>query len=155
MDISQQVNKPKIFHRATFRQRIAAGVFFVVTAGVWLLFLLASKDKINLGILLGPCGFKQQYNLPCPTCGITHSALAFAQGKILEAFYIQPAGGLFCSVMAICGFLAFLTAVFGVYFTYLDRFSREVKIGYIILALLIIIAAGWAVMLARAIAAKN
>ncbi|MCX5635557.1 MAG: DUF2752 domain-containing protein, partial [Planctomycetota bacterium] len=106
-------------------------------------------------ILVGPCGFKQQYNLPCPTCGMTHSAIAFAEGKIMESFYIQPAGALFCSVLAICAFLALLTGVFGVYFTYMDRVFREVRIGHVITALLIVTAAGWAVTIARAIAAKN
>jgi len=155
MDISQQVNKAKFFRRATGRQRAAAIVFFVVTAGVWLLFHLAGNGKVDLWILVGPCGFKQQYNLPCPTCGMTHSAIAFCEGKIFDSFYIQPAGALFCSVLAICAFLALLTGVFGVYFTHIDRFFREVRIGHIIAALLIITAAGWAVTIARAIAAKN
>jgi hypothetical protein len=155
MDISQQVNKAKFSRKASWRQRAAAGVFFVAIAGVWLLLYLAGNGKIDLGILMGPCGFKQQYNLPCPTCGMTHSAIAFAEGKIFESFYIQPSGALFCSVLTICAFLALLTGVFGVYFTYIDRFFREVGIGYIIAALLIITAAGWAVTLARAIAAKN
>jgi len=42
-----------------------------------------------------------------------------------------------------------------VYFRFLERFFREVKVRYIILALIVIIAAGWAVTLARALAADN
>jgi len=102
-----------------------------------------------------PCGFKQRYNLPCPGCGITTSVVAFAQGKIFEAFYIQPAAALLCCVLVVVAFLAFLIAVFGVYFGFLKRFVTEVKVRYIILALIIIMVAGWAVTLARALAAEN
>ena len=83
------------------------------------------------------------------------SASAFAQGKILEAFYIQPAAALLCCVLAVSAFLALLMAVFGVYFGFIKRFFTEVKIRYIILALIVIIAAGWAVTLARALAAHH
>jgi hypothetical protein len=50
--------------------------------------------------------------------------------------------------------LALLIAVFGVYSGFVSRFFAEVKIKHVILALIIIIAAGWAVTLARALAAK-
>ncbi len=86
---------------------------------------------------------------------MTTSVVAFAQGKIFESFYIQPAAALLCCVLAVSALLAFFVAVFGVYFSFLNRFFTEVKIKYIILALIVIIAAGWAVTLARALAAKN
>ena len=82
---------------------------------------------------------------------MTTSALAFAKGEIFESFYIQPTGALLCCILAVSAFLAFLIAVFGVYFGFLKRFFAEVKIKHIILALIIIIAAGWAVTLARAL----
>ena len=85
---------------------------------------------------------------------MTTSVLAFAQGKIFESFYIQPAAALLCCVLAVSAFLAFLIAVFGVYFGFLKRFFAEVKVKHIILAMIIVIAAGWAVTLARALAAK-
>jgi hypothetical protein len=80
---------------------------------------------------------------------MTTSAIAFAQGKILKAFYIHPAAALFCCVLIITAFLAFLIAVFGVYFRFLNRFFAEVKIRHIILAVIIIILAAWAVTLAQ------
>ncbi len=86
---------------------------------------------------------------------MTTATLAFAQGKIFEAFFIQPACALLCSVLAVIAFLAFVIAVFGVYFRFLEHFFAEVKVRYIILALIVIIAAGWAVTLARALAAGN
>ena len=118
-------------------------------------FALAGRYKIDMGRLLGYCGFRQQTGLPCPTCGMTTATLAFAQGRIFEAFYIQPACGLLCCVVVIAGILAFVIAVFGIYFRFIERFFTEVKLRYMILALVIIIAAGWAVTLARAIAANS
>ena len=149
------LNKPKIIHRATSRQRILAGLFFLLIAALFGLFHLAAAGRIDPGRWLGPCGFKQRYGLPCPTCSITTSAVAFAGGKIFESFYIQPAGTILCCALAVSAFLALPIAVFGVYFSFLERFFAEVKIKHIILALIIIIAAGWAVTLARALAANG
>jgi len=153
MQASQQLNKPKIYRRASFRQRLTAGVVFFVVGASFGLFWVSGHYKITLWPF--PCGFKQKYGLPCPGCGITTSAVTFAQGRILEAFYIQPAGALLCCLLAISAFLAFLVAVFGVYFGFLERFFFKVKLTYVILALIVVIAAGWAVTLARALAANR
>jgi len=155
MQIIQQVNKLKIFSRASSRQRITAVIVCLAVVGFFGLFALAGHYNINMGRWLGYCGFKQRYGLPCPTCGMTTAVLAFAQGKIFEAFYIQPACALLCCMLVVIAFLASLIAVFGVYFRFLERFFSEVKVRYIILALMVIIAAGWAVTLARALAASN
>jgi len=154
MQASQQLNKLKIICRASFRQRLTAGIIFLAIVALFGFFWFTANGKINIDRWLGLCGFKQKYDLPCPTCGITTSALAFAQGKIFESFYIHPAGALLCCALVIVAFWAFLTSVFGVYSGFLKRFLSEVKIKHIILALIIIIAAGWAVTLARALAAK-
>jgi len=153
MQTSQQLNKPKFFSRASPHQRIIATVVFLVVAGSFGLAWLAATGKFDIGWWLGPCGLKQKYGLPCPTCGMTTSVLAFSQGKIFESFYIQPAAGLLCCVLVIIAFLSLLIAVFGVYFGFIKRFFAEVKIKHIILALIVIIVAGWAVTLARALAA--
>jgi len=154
MQVSQQLNKPKFFCRASHRRRFASALIFLAVLAFFGLFWLAANGKIDLGRWLVPCGFKQKYDLPCPTCGMTTSVVAFAQGKILEAFYIQPAAALLCCMFLIIAFLAFFIAVFGVYFRFINRFFAEVKIKHIILALIVITAAGWAVTLARALAAK-
>ena len=155
MHTSQKVNKWKIFIRASSRQRIIAAILFLVVVAFFGFFALAGHYNIDMGRLFDYCGFKQRYGLPCPTCGMTTATLAFAQGKIFEAFYIQPACALLCCVLVTTVILAFVTAVFGVNFRFLKRLSREVKVRYIILALIVIIAASWAVTLARALAAKN
>ena len=134
---------------------MAAVIVCLAVVGFFGIFALAGHYNIDMGRWLGYCGFKQRYGLPCPTCGMTTATLAFAQGKIFEAFYVQPAGALLCSVLVVIALLALVIAVFGVYFRFLERFFREVKIKYIILALIVIIAAGWAVTLARALVANN
>ena len=148
------LNERKIFCRASVDQRIIAAVIFLVIASLFTVLYLAGKGKINIGLLLGPCGFKQRYQLPCPSCGMTTSAVEFAKGNILQAFYIQPASALLCCVFVFAGFLAFLTAVFGVYWHFLSRFLKEVKFFFIILVIVVIISAGWAVTLVRAFAEK-
>ena len=152
---TNQQNKLKVFGRASSRQRLIAAVVCIAVVAFFALFAWAGHNKTDMGRWLGYCGFKQKYNLPCPTCGVTTTVLAFAQGRILEAFYIQPAAGLLCCGLVVAAFLALLIAVFGVYFGFLERFFTQVKVRYIILAVIVIIAAGWAVTLARALAGRN
>ena len=86
---------------------------------------------------------------------MTTSILAFARGSIFESFYIQPAAALMCSIMVIAAFLALLKAVLGIHFRFLDSLFSKIKVKYLILIVILIIAAGWAVTLARALAASN
>jgi len=155
MHASQQLNKPKFFYRASSGQRKVSAIVCLGIIVFFAVFALAGHYKIDMGRLLGYCGFKQRYGLPCPTCGMTTATLAFAQGRILEAFYIQPACGLLCCVIVLAAIMAFIIAVFGVYFRFVERFFEEVKIRYMILALVVIIIAGWAVTFARALVENN
>ena len=148
--LAGQQNKSRFYSKATRRQRLIAAGIFIFIAAFFTILALAGWGKIDLDSWLGPCGFKQRYNLPCPSCGMTTAAICFATGQVLKSFYIQPAAGLFCTIFLISAVLAFLTAVFGIYFEFLNRI-KKIKVAYIILALLIIIAAAWAVTLARAI----
>ena len=152
MQTSQQLNKRKMFTRASRRQRVRAGIVLCVLAALFGLFGLMATGIIDPELWLDPCGFKQRYGLPCPTCEMTTSVLAFARGNVFESFYIQPAAALACCIMIIAAFLAFLTAVFGIYFRFLGSFFSEVKMKYVILTIIVIIAAGWVVTLARALA---
>lgn len=141
--------------RASSGQRQIAAIVCLGIIVFFTVFALAGHYKIDMGLFLGYCGFKQRYGLPCPTCGMTTATLAFAQGRIIEAFYIQPACGFLCCVMVLVAILTFIIAVFGVYFRFIERFFNEVKLWYMIVALVIIIAAGWAVTFTRALAANN
>ena len=153
---NQQLNnKRKLFGYATNQQRIIAAVLFLGIAAIIGLSALAANHKIDISWWLRPCGFKQRFGLPCPTCGMTTSLLAFSQGKIIEAFYIQPAAGLLYSIAVVAAFFALFTAVFGVYFEFIRRFFAKVKIRYLIIALLVVIACGWAVTLSRALAVSS
>ncbi len=155
MQAGQQLNKPKFFYRASSGRRMVAAIVCLGIILFFAVFAVVGHYQIDMGRWLGYCGFKQRTGLTCPTCGMTTATLAFAQGRIFEAFYTQPACGLLCSVMVIAAILAFIIAVFGIYFRFIERFFAEIKLRYMILALIIIITAGWAVTLARAVAANN
>ena len=154
-DLSQQLNVPKFFVRASARQRIVSGVILVCIAGLFAFLAFGAMGKIDIGLMAGPCGFKQEYNLPCPSCGMTTAGLAFVRGDFFSAFYIQPAAALACCILVFGAISAFLTAVFGIKFAFLGRFFAGVKVGYILLGVLIVIVAAWAVTLARAMAKMN
>jgi hypothetical protein len=153
MQVSQQINKPKIFCRVSPRQRLSAAGVFLALVAFFGFFALMGHYKIALWPF--PCGFKQRYNLPCPTCGVTTSVKAFAQGKIFESFYIQPAAAFLCCVLAVSAIFSLFIAVSGRYFNFLNRVFVEIKIKYVVFALIIIVAIGWAVTLTRALAANN
>jgi hypothetical protein len=155
MRTSQQSINSKILCRASSRQRLIAGLVFLTIAGSFALFRLLDKYGVSVGLLFGPCGFKQRTGLPCPTCGWTTSAVEFMQGEVIQAFYLQPAAAFFCCTLVIVAILALLIAVFGVYFRFIERFFIEVRVRYIVLAVIIIILAGWAVTMSRALAAAG
>jgi hypothetical protein len=152
MKISQLFNKSSLFVRVQARSRFIAAIIFLGIMMFFGVFALAEHYNFDMGILLGQCGFKQRYNLPCPTCGMTTAVLAFSSGRILQAFYIQPAAGLICVIMVIAAVLEFIAAVFGVYFRIESDFLRTLKAKYIVLSLVIIILAGWTVTMARVLA---
>jgi hypothetical protein len=153
MGPSQQLNSPKIISRATARQRLIAAVVFLALVGSFAALWLVAHYNINLYPF--PCGFKQHFGLPCPTCGFTHSALYFAQGKIFDSFNAQPAAALFCAIAAVIAFFAFLIAAFGLYSPALQRRILSLKLRYILVALVLVLAVGWAFTLAKALAEQS
>ena len=140
---------------ASRQGRLRAIYVFTAIFVSWFLLFLAAKDVFDIGLLFGPCGFQQKYNLPCPTCGYTTAAMAYSHGRVFDAFYIQPAAALFCSLLLITGFLSLITVVFGVYFSFLSELASKIRIKYLLLVIFLIILSGWAVTLARALAHKN
>ena len=154
MEKRQQVKGGKYVRQASARGRttaafIALGVI-ALFGGLWLL----QRAGFDFGSLFGPCGMKQRTGLPCPTCGMTTCVLAFARGEVLTAFYVQPAGAFLCSLLIVAAFFAFLASVSGIYFGFFDRLAAELKVRYMAAGLLVVLAAGWAVTLARALAAQ-
>ena len=116
MPISQHPNLLKKTKPISGSARlIAAAVLLIIAAGFYFLWASA-HGYINPSYVLGICGFKQQYQLPCPGCGITTSAIQFVTGHVLKSFYIQPAGAILCITALIIGIFSFIMAVFGVDF---------------------------------------
>lgn len=138
-----------MFSRASYRQRlIAALVFFAISGSFAALWVVG---RYNITLWPFACGFRQLYGLPCPTCGYTTSVLAFAQGRVIRSFYVQPAAAFFCIMAAAAAFFAFLVAVFGVYSPAFERRIVKLKLRYIFIAIALVVAAGWFVTFARAI----
>jgi hypothetical protein len=155
MEERQQDTGTKAIRRASARERkiaavIASGIF-ASFAGLWLL----QRVGFDFGLIFPPCGLKMRTGLTCPTCGMTTAVLAFARGRILTAFYLQPAAGLLCGLLIIVAFFTFLIAASGVYFRFLDQLFVEVRIIHLVVGLLVILAGGWAVTLARALATQT
>lgn len=133
---------------------VAGLIVCVVVAGFGGLWV-AQRAGFDFGVLFGPCGMKQRAGLPCPTCGMTTCVLAFARGDVLTALHVQPAGAFLCSLLVVGTFFALLTGVFGVYFGFFDRLRTELTVKYVVVGLLVILVAGWAVTLAQAVAAQT
>ena len=151
----QQNRTGKVVRRASVKERKVAAVMSLTVAGLFSGLWLLQRLGFDFGLLFPPCGLKMRTGWPCVTCGMTTAVLAFARGEILTAFYVQPAAGFLCSVLVVAAFFAFLIAVFGVYFRILDRLFAQVRLRYVIIGLLVILAAGWAVTLARVWAART
>lgn len=137
---------------AAKERKIAAAI----SAGIVVFFgglCLLQQAGFDFGLLFGPCGLRMRTGWTCPTCGMTTAALAFARGDVLSAFYAQPAAAFLCSLLVVIAFFAFLVSVFGVYFSFFDRLLAEIKLWHVAVGLIVILAAGWAVTLARACAA--
>ncbi len=109
------------------------------------------RVHFDFGLLFNPCGFRLRTGWPCPACGMTRSVLAFTRGRVALSFYEQPASAFGCVVLVVSAFLSSLIAVTGVYFRTLDRFFEEVRPSHLAIGLLVVISAGWAVTLARAL----
>jgi hypothetical protein len=153
MESGQQPISQKLFSRASRNHRLIAAVIFLVIAGGFSLGWL--MGRFHFSLYPYPCGFKQHYNLPCPTCGMTTAVIAFSHGHIIDAFSAQPAAGFFCCLSAITAFFAFLVAVFGIYSPTVEKQLASFKLRYVFVVLFLIFAAGWAVTLARAMAQNS
>ena len=136
----------------TLGQRIAAGAVFVSILVIFVVLWAGASGWVDMGRLFGICGFKQVYGLPCPTCYVTSSAMAFVKGRIFESLYIQPAGTALCCGLLVSGVVALLISVFGVNFRFLHYRLRWRTIKYFVAGVLVVLAAGWAVTLSRAMA---
>lgn len=155
MPKDQQPTARKLLAKATRRGRVIAAWILLVGLGLCIFLVLAGRDVICIDRYLAPCGMKMRYGLPCPTCGFTTAAMAFFRGNVFEAFYIQPAGALLCVGIVATVFLAFITAVFGVYFPSLKSLGRRIKTWHVVVAVFVILGGAWLVTLCRALAQRG
>jgi hypothetical protein len=134
--------------------RLIGAAIFLGILCVFFLLWLGEKGFIEYHYVLGVCGFKQRYGLPCPGCGWTHAAQAFATGHIIRSFQFQPAAAIFCGAAILTAILSLHTAIFGLHsklrIILLDkRFWKYVLIGSSIVILL-----GWLVNLAAVLSGR-
>lgn len=151
MSDCKQSNSVDTKGKPSFLQRICALCLFLGISGLFWLLHQGAVGEVDLSRVFGICEFKRSYDLPCFACGMTTSALAFVSGDILRAFYIQPAGAIICVGLVIIGVFSLLIGLFSVNFSFLQRPLSPRSIRYFVISLLIILAAGWAVTIARAI----
>jgi|DewCreStandDraft_4_1066084.scaffolds.fasta_scaffold53058_3 hypothetical protein len=142
----QQTNRTK---KPIFTQRLIGLAIFAGISGVWVFLWLAEKGIIHPQSVLGVCGFKQRYGLPCPGCGWTHSAQAFVTGDIRRSFVLQPAAMVFCVVSVIVWILALHTALFGIHFRLWQVLLNPRFWKYVLICSGVVMLLGWAATLIR------
>lgn len=142
--------------RASPRERKLGLLLFLLVAGGFAgLFLLETVLGFDVGRLFNPCGFKQRTHLPCITCGWTTSTQAFVRGEIGHAFTLQPAATLVNMVIVGASLTALYLAVTGKIPRFAARLYRDLRWRHILIALVVILLAGWAVTLAKALSQRS
>jgi hypothetical protein len=151
MQTNQHPNSLKNAERPSAACRLIAGTVFLLIAAGFAFLWVCAKGYLEPAMILGICGFKQQFQLPCMGCGITTSSMAFASGDVLGAFYIQPAGAVLCCTAVVIAGFSLLIAVFGVDLGLLEKIKWSRIWRYLLVAAIVVFAGGWAVTLARAL----
>lgn len=150
MEEQEKPNKSTWFASAQRGDRIAFLAIFLVVCVIFGMFWLLEKGIINPGSY-GECALKRNYGIPCPTCGFTTAIKLFVKGGIIKAFWTQPAATMSCIILIWAAFFSLLSSVMGINFSFLPPL-RMWQIKYILIAGGIILAGGWAVTMARALA---
>ncbi|MDD5010681.1 MAG: DUF2752 domain-containing protein [Phycisphaerae bacterium] len=146
----EKLQKSQWFCRAEPNDRIVFLAIFLVICAIFGVFWLTAKGIINLSPY-GECAFKRNWGIPCPTCGFTTAIGVFVKGGIIKAFWVQPAAAAMCIILLLTAFFSLLSTIMGINFYFLPPI-RIWRIGYILTAGAIILAAGWAVTIAKALA---
>jgi hypothetical protein len=133
------------------RQRLRAALAGLAIAGLLAWLFLAQRLGCDVGSMFGPCGFKQRYGLPCPTCGMTTAVLAFTRGEVAQAFEIQPAAALVCAALVASAGILLTVALQGRVAPPISRMLARMKVSRVLICIGLIGAVGWAVTLWRAL----
>jgi hypothetical protein len=121
---------------------------------VFVLLWLGEKGFIQYHYILGVCGFKQRYGLPCPGCGWTHAAQAFATGDIVRSFQLQPAAAIFCGAAILAAVLSLHTAIFGLQSRLRMILTDKRFWKYVLISSGIVVLLGWLVTLAKVMSGR-
>jgi hypothetical protein len=132
---------------------IAAGICAGIV-GVFVLLWLGEKGIIQFHYLLGVCGFKQRYGLPCPGCGWTHAAQAFAAGDIVGSFQYQPAATIFCGAAILTAVLSLHTAIFGLQSGLRRILTHKRFWKYVLISSGIVVLLGWLITLGKVLSGR-
>ncbi len=137
--------------RVGIRGRVISIVIFAGVAGAFGLLNWGERTgNIPWNRILNPCGFKQRTHLPCPTCGMTTAVRAFAAGRFVDSFFIQPAAWVLCMTAAAVGLISLVIALTGRDFGVLSQ-VKKFRFRDIVLTGAIILLGAWLVTLVRAI----
>lgn len=96
---------------------VTAAVVFALSLG--LLVVASRLDAAPTGVGthsqlgMAPCGFLDRTGMPCATCGMTTSFALAADGRLIDAFFNQPAGALLALLTAIVALLSAYAMVKG------------------------------------------
>lgn len=92
------------------------------------------------GLGLYACSMLVNYDLPCPTCGMTTSFSWFFRGNLLASAYVQPAGFL----LAYTTLLTFLAASYEALTARpVHRMLRIIPIRPLLISCLVLFILGW------------
>ena len=98
-------------------RRVLGAIFAVVFAAVLGVAVWLSPDPAGHGthtqLGFAPCAWMENYNTPCPTCGMTTAFSHAAHLHPVRAFLTQPAGFVLAVFTATAFWASALTAIFG------------------------------------------
>jgi len=116
----------KLFCRASKRQRFCPAFFVQAPCSFWACFIsVPSGSLISTGGSIRAVSGRGWSSLS--DVRFYYIRTGVCQGQVFHAFSIQPAAGLLLSIFVIAVFLAFIAAVFGVYFSFLKSFMIRLR----------------------------
>lgn len=96
--------------RADLASRAVAGLVLVACSSFLLVAAGLDPNPAGIGthcqLGMAPCGFVEQAGLPCATCGMTTAVALAADGRLIDAVRVQPAGATLAVVAAAVALLA-------------------------------------------------
>src|SRR5690348_9267919 len=98
-EITPSVYAPRIIPaKISFAGQLGALALAGACAAVLIIAARLQPSPDGLGthteLGLNRCYWIQQWNLPCPSCGMTTSFAHFAHGQLLGSFYVQLMGAV-------------------------------------------------------------